>query len=74
MGQPSQERVRRHRQALRAAGLRPLQIWVPDTRKPGFKEECQRQARLAARSDDQDTRMNDFLDAALADLPGDDEA
>ena len=38
------ERVRKHRNALRAAGLRPTQIWVPDTRRPGFAEECRRQS------------------------------
>lgn len=38
------ERVRRRRDRLRAAGLRPVQIWVPDTRAPGFAAECARQA------------------------------
>ncbi|WP_338042735.1 antitoxin MazE family protein, partial [Ectothiorhodospira haloalkaliphila] len=36
-------RVKRHRDALRKAGLRPVQIWVPDTRRPDFAEECRRQ-------------------------------
>jgi hypothetical protein len=36
-------RVRKHREALRAQGLRPIQIWVPDTRRPGFQEELNRQ-------------------------------
>lgn len=40
------ERVRKHRNALRAAGLRPIEIWVPDTRRPGFAEECRRQSLL----------------------------
>ena len=40
------ERVRRHRAGLRAAGLRPVQIWVPDARREGFAEECRRQSRL----------------------------
>ena len=38
-------RVRKHREGLRAAGLRPLQIWVPNTRQPGFAQECRRQSR-----------------------------
>jgi len=37
------ERVQKHRVALRAAGLRPVQIWVPDTRRAGFAAECRRQ-------------------------------
>lgn len=40
------ERVTRRRIALREAGLRPVQIWVPDTRRPGFAEECRRQSAL----------------------------
>lgn len=40
------ERVRKHRASLRTAGLRPVQIWVPDTRKKGFAEECRRQSLL----------------------------
>lgn len=40
------DRVEKHRASLRASGLRPLQIWVPDTRRPGFAAECHRQSRL----------------------------
>jgi hypothetical protein len=40
------ERVQKHRDALRAAGFRPVQIWVPDVRRPGFAAECQRQSLL----------------------------
>ena len=40
-------RVQRRRAALRQAGLRPVQIWAPDTRRPDFAEECRRQCRLA---------------------------
>ena len=34
-GTSSQKRVREHRARLRAQGLRPVQIWVPDVRAPG---------------------------------------
>ena len=37
-----------YRQRMRAAGLRPVQIWVPDTRAPEFAEACRRQARAVA--------------------------
>ena len=40
------QRVQRRRDKLRAAGLRPVQIWLPDTTAVGFAEECARQARL----------------------------
>ena len=39
-------RVQKHRDSLRARGLRPLQLWVPDVRGPGFAQECQRQSRV----------------------------
>jgi hypothetical protein len=40
------ERVARRRAKLRAAGLRPVQLWLPDTRPPEFAAECRRQSRL----------------------------
>ncbi|MCL2657545.1 MAG: antitoxin MazE family protein [Betaproteobacteria bacterium] len=63
-------RVQKHRDALRRAGLRPVQIWVPDTRRPGFAEECRRQCRLAAQADRADADMQRFMDEALADVDG----
>lgn len=39
-------RVQKHRNTLRASGFRPIQIWVPDTRKKEFKKECHRQSSL----------------------------
>lgn len=62
------ERVSKHREALRAAGLRPLQIWVPDTRQPGFEAACREQAARTADADRADTALNAFADAALSDL------
>ena len=64
------ERVRKHRSGLRAAGLRPVQIWAPDTRRPEFADECRRQSRLVAQADAADAQLLDFLDEALADVPG----
>ncbi len=63
-------RVQRRRAALRQAGLRPVQIWVPDTRRPDFAEECRRQCRLAAESDRAHTGLQTFMDEALADADG----
>ena len=65
------ERVRKRRDALRAQGLRPVQIWVPDTRAPGFAEECARQAAIVDAANRADPELMDFLDAAAADLPED---
>ncbi len=68
MAIPVSKRVEKRREALRAAGLRPVQIWVPDTRRPGFAEECRRQSLLAAAVDANDCTLESFLDAALSDL------
>jgi hypothetical protein len=59
------KRVQKRREALRATGLRPLQIWIPDTRKPGFAEECHRQSLVVAKADASDRDLEDFMDAAL---------
>ncbi len=51
------EKVGAHRARLRAAGLRPLQLWVPDMRAPAFQAEARRQSRAvasnSAQADDQ---------------------
>lgn len=44
------QRVAAHRARLRRQGLRPVQIWVPDVRAPGFAAEAHRQSALAAAS------------------------
>ena len=36
---------------MRARGYRPIQIWVPDVRSPGFAAEAHRQSLLAAQAD-----------------------
>lgn len=70
MATPVAVRVQKRRDALRMAGLRPVQIWVPDTRRPDFAAECRRQSRLAAKADIADVDMLDFMDAAWADVDG----
>lgn len=68
--QPVKQRVQNHRNRLRASGLRPVQIWVPDTRQPDFAEECRRQSRLVAVADKADSDMRRFMDEALEDVDG----
>lgn len=57
------ERVGRYRASLREAGLRPVQIWVPDVRRPGFAEECRRQSQLL-QEDPQEQEILDWLEQA----------
>jgi hypothetical protein len=63
----SRDKVRQHRARLRAQGLRPVQMWVPDVTSPEFIAEARRQAKRLAESphakDDQD-----FVDAISIDL------
>lgn len=47
---PSRTKVRQHRERLRAQGLRPIQIWVPDVRSPSFRSEAHRQSAAIAAS------------------------
>lgn len=54
MSTPTSQRVQEHRDRLRAAGLRPVQLWVPDTRGPRFAEACRRQAQMVASADAKD--------------------
>jgi antidote-toxin recognition MazE-like antitoxin len=58
----SSEKVRAHRKRLRARGLRPIQIWVVDTRTASFKAEAHRQSQAVTRSPY--ARLDqDFIDA-----------
>jgi hypothetical protein len=46
----SRAKVRTHRERLRAQGLRPIQIWVPDVRSPAFEREAHLQSLAIAAS------------------------
>jgi Protein of unknown function (DUF3018) len=58
---PSQKQ-QRYRNRLKRHGLRPVQIWVPDTSAPNFVEECHRQARMLAHATGERETM-EFIDA-----------
>ncbi len=58
----------KHRQAMRDAGLRPVQLWVPDTRSPEFLEACRQQMRAIAISDANDPTLYAEMEAAIADM------
>lgn len=59
---PSRVKVSEHRARLRAQGLRPIQIWVPDVRAPSFKAEAHRQS-LAVAASAQSAEDQAFIDA-----------
>ncbi len=58
----SRAKVREHRERLRAQGLRPIQIWVPDVRSAAFKAEAHRQS-LAVSTSPQEYDDQAFIDS-----------
>lgn len=62
---PSRVKVREHRERLRAQGLRPIQIWVPDVRATSFRSEAHRQS-LAVATSVQAGEDQAFIDAVSA--------
>ena len=61
----SRDKVRAHRTRLRKAGLRPVQIWVPDVRSKSFAQAAHRQSLAVAKSP-QAKRDQAFVDAISA--------
>jgi hypothetical protein len=61
------QRVAKHRAALKAKGMRLVQIWVPDPDNPNFIREARRQSRLLAKAaadpNSDEARVNRSLDA-----------
>ena len=58
----NRRKVREHRQRLRAQGMRPIQIWVPDVHAPEFAVEARRQSLLANASPE-DADIQAFIDS-----------
>jgi len=61
--------VSAYRARMRAQGLRPVQIWVPDVRSPEFAAEAHRQSVLVAAADHLGDDM-DFVEAVSDDWDG----
>lgn len=62
------DRVRKHRQSLRDAGYRQVNVWVPDMRRAEFLEACARQVAKVNASDREDKQLAELMDMALNDL------
>ncbi|KAF0333043.1 DUF3018 domain-containing protein [Gigaspora margarita] len=63
---PAMQKLRNQR---RANGMRPIQIWVPDTRQPEFVSECQRQTRNIASNVTYEREIMDWIEST-ADTQG----
>ena len=57
------DRVNAHRDRMRARGLRPIQLWVPDVRSDDFTAEAHRQSALVAAA----TADRDFVESVSTD-------
>ena len=60
-------KMQAYRNRLRAQGLRPVQIWVPDIHAPGFRAEVRRQIRRLDAAQEADEL--DFIAAVAEDTP-----
>jgi hypothetical protein len=61
-------RVRKHRESLRAAGLRPVQLWLPDSRSKSFRKRCEQECGVLA-ADPNEVEVLDWIER-VADLDG----
>jgi len=58
------EKMRRYRRKMRIAGLRPVQVWVPDVKAPGFVEEARQQSlRVSVKASERDAL--DFIESVV---------
>jgi hypothetical protein len=62
------ERVRKHREQLRAEGLKPVQLWIPDTRSASYRRKCEQES-LSLAADPLETETLVWI-AEVADTDG----
>lgn len=67
----SRERTRPYRERRRARGLKRIELWVPDTRAPGFAEEAHREPLALANSpyEEEDQAFIAAISIDLDELP-----
>lgn len=62
------KRVRAYRERMKALGLKPKVLWVPDVNSPEFIAQAIRDSQLVAEADRLDSSDQDFIDTMTADL------
>jgi hypothetical protein len=60
--------MRAYRERMRAAGMRQVQIWVPDSTSPSFRREVRRQSLLVSKGGGERALLEGI--EAVADLDG----
>ena len=61
----AKEKMRSYRARLKAQGLRPVQLWLPDARSPEFIAEARRQSKLVSCNRKLEDEITDFIDAVV---------
>ncbi|UZE48408.1 antitoxin MazE family protein [Rhodopseudomonas sp. P2A-2r] len=59
------KRVRKHREKMRAAGLKPVTIWVPDVNAPDFKAQVARDIAAINASADEKTILDELSEIEI---------
>jgi hypothetical protein len=49
----STKRVRKYREKMKVAGLKPVTMWLPDVDAPGFKQQIAREIEMINNSADE---------------------
>jgi hypothetical protein len=62
-------KMQAYRERLRAQGLKPVQIWVPDVDAPGFDKELRRQVAALNKADEAEAMA--FIEAVMDDPAND---
>lgn len=60
----STQKMKGYRNRLRASGLRPIQLWVPDVRSQKIIDEIRKQS-IRVSSDSQDSHIMDFVESVM---------
>jgi hypothetical protein len=58
------ERVRKHREKMKAAGLKPVTIWVPDVNSQEFKAKIKRACEAINSSKDSNIVLDGMVELA----------
>jgi len=58
------QKMRQYRERMKAAGLRPIQLWVPDVRSQKIIDEVRKQSILVS-SDSQEPRIMDIVESVM---------
>jgi hypothetical protein len=59
------KRVRKHREKMKAAGLKPVTIWVPDVNAPGYREEIARAIEIIKNSPGEKAILEELSDVDI---------